>query len=303
MKEFFTLKKMLGAFIILIISTNSFAQKSDLRTKLQHIVDNHSATIGVSFLDLQSGDTLTINGSKHLPMQSVYKFHLALAILNQVDRGKLKLNQKIFIKKSDLIAKTWSPIKDKYPNGDISLTLSEILTFTVSQSDNIGCDILFDLIDGPIAVDQYIHSIGIKDVAIAKTESEMHQDEQAQFTNWSTPAAATDLLKLFYSGTLLSKKSNQFLWKIMSATSTGPSKIRGLLPKGTLVAHKTGNSGANKSGLTAASNDIGIITLPDGKHFAIAVFVSMTQEDEKTIDAIIAELTKTSWDYMINSKS
>ena len=208
MKEFFTLKKMLFALITLLIWTNSFAQISDLRTKLQHIADSHKVTIGFSFLDLQNSDTLTINGSKHLPMQSVYKFHLALAILNQVDRGELKLNQKIFIKKSDLVANTWSPIREKYPNGEIYLTLSQILAFTVSQSDNIGCDILFDLIGGPVAVDQYIHSIGIKDVAIVKTESEMHQDEQAQFTNWSTSVAATDLLKLFYSGILLSKKSN-----------------------------------------------------------------------------------------------
>jgi beta-lactamase class A len=302
MKEFFTVKGMICGFFLLIVSVNVFAQKNDLRKKLQTIVSAHAATIGFSLTDLQNGDTLTINGGKHLPMQSVYKFHLALAILNQVDQGKLKLDQKILVKKSDLLPGTWSPLREKYPNGEVLIPLSEILSYTVSQSDNNGCDLLFRLIGGPAKVNRYIHSLGIKKVAVTATEEQMHQNEQVQFTNWTTPAAATQLLKLFYDKKILSKTSYEFLWKAMTETSTGPNKIKGLLPAGTLAAHKTGNSGANKSGLTAATNDIGIVTLPDGKHFAVAVFVSMTKEDEKTTDSIIAELTKTSWDYLTTVK-
>ena len=302
MKGFFTIKWMICGVFLLTISVNGFAQKNDLRKKLQTIVSAHSATIGFSLVDLQNGDTLTVNGTKHLPMQSVYKFHLALAILNQVDKGKLQLDQKILVKKSDLLPDTWSPLRDKYPNGEVEIPLSEILSFTVSQSDNNGCDILFRLIGGPAKVNRYIHNLGIKEVAITATEEQMHQNDQVQFTNWTTPAAATQLLKLFYGKKILSKTSHEFLWKVMTETSTGPNKIKGLLPAGTLVAHKTGSSGANKSGLTAASNDIGIVTLPDGKHFAVAAFVSMTKEDEKAIDSIIAELIKESWDYLTAGK-
>lgn len=302
MKGFITLKKMIIAGLLLTISVNGFAQKNELRKKLQAIVISHAATIGFSLTDLQSGDTVTVNGTRHLPMQSVYKFHLALAILNQVDKGKLKLDQTILVKKSDLLPNTWSPLRDKYPNGEVEIPLSEILSYTVSQSDNNGCDILFRLMGGPAKVNQYIHSLGIKQVAIVATEEQMHKDENVQFTNWTTPVAATELLKLFYSRKILSKTSHDFLWKVMTETVTGADKLKGLLPAGTSVAHKTGNSGANAAGLTAATNDIGIITLPNGKHFAVAVFVSMTKEDEKASDLIIAELTKAGWDYMITEK-
>ena len=89
----------------------------------------------------------------------------------------------------------------------------------------------------------------------------------------------------------------------MVKASSGPNKIKGLLPKGTIVAHKTGSSGANAAGVTAASNDIGVVTLPNGKHFAIAVFVSMTKESEQATDRIIAECSKAAWDYLLGNKS
>jgi len=289
---------MICGVFILTASLNSSAQKNELRKKLQTIVHAHNSTIGFSLVDLQSGDTLTVNGGQHLPMQSVYKFHLALAVLNQVDQGKLQLDKKILIKKSDLLPNTWSPLRDKYPNGEVEVPLSEILSYTISQSDNNGCDILFRLLGGPAQVNRYIHSLGIKEVSIVATEEQMHKNEQVQFTNWTTPRAATQLLKLFYGKSLLSETSHEFLWKVMTETTTGPNKIKGLLPPGTPVAHKTGSSGANKAGLTAASNDIGIVTLPNGKHFAVAAFVSMSKEDEKATDQIMAELTKASWDYL-----
>lgn len=285
--------------VLLAITISCSAQNKDLKSKLQAIADAHPAVIGFSLLDLQNGKTVAINGNKHLPMQSVYKFHLALAILNQVDKGILSLGQKIPIQKSDLEADTWSPLRDKYPNGGVKVTLSELLTYTVALSDNNGCDILFKLIGGPAKVNSYIHSLGIQKIAIAATEREMHHDEYAQYTNWTTPAAACQLLNLFYKNTFLSKKSHDFLWKVMTETVRGATKIKGQLPAGTPVAHKTGYSGVNDKGVTAATNDIGVVTLPNGKHFAIAVFVTMTKEKEEINEATIAELTKISWDYFM----
>lgn len=282
---------------LLFISTHGFAQNLQLRKQLQSIVNAHPALIGFSLVNLENGDTLSINGGKHLPMQSVYKFHLALAVLNQVDQGKLRLDQQIPLTKSDLLPDTWSPLRDKYPNAGIKVPLSEILYATVSQSDNNGCDILFRLLGGTANVNRYIHSLGIKEIAIAGTESQMHADWQVQFTNWTTAGAATRLLQLFYSKKILSKTSQDFLWKAMTESLSGPNKIRAGLPAGTALTHKTGFSGANKEGLTAATNDIGIITLPNGKYFAIAIFVSMSKEDEKTNDAIMAQLSKASWEH------
>jgi beta-lactamase class A/beta-lactamase class A VEB len=96
---------------------------------------------------------------------------------------------------------------------------------------------------------------------------------------------------------LLSKKSYHFIWKIMRETETGKKRIRGQLPEKTIVAHKTGSSGANKDGLTAAVNDIGIVFLPDGQHFFISVFVANSKEDADTNEEIIADISKATWDY------
>nr|AMP47713.1 classA [uncultured bacterium] len=85
----------------------------------------------------------------------------------------------------------------------------------------------------------------------------------------------------------------------MIETTTGPKRLKGLLPDGTVVAHKTGSSDTNDKGITAATNDIGIITLPNGKHFAIAVYVSDSSEKSDVNEKIIAEICKSVWDYLI----
>ncbi|RQO66125.1 class A beta-lactamase, subclass A2 [Pedobacter sp. KBW06] len=279
-----------------VFSSALFAQNNPLQQKLDSIVSTKKADVGFSVMYLENQKIVSLNGDKHYPMQSVYKFHLALAVLNQVDQGKLKLDQKIFVKKSDLLQDTWSPLREKYLNGNVGLPLSEILKYTVSESDNNGCDILFRLIGGTGKADQFIKKQGIKEISITGTEEEMHKDDQVQFRNWTTPKAANNLLKKFLEGKVLKKTTEDFLMKIMEETVTGPGKIKGLLPKGTLVAHKTGNSGVNKEGITAASNDIGIVTLPNGKKMLISAFVSMSKESDQENDKIIAALTKAAFE-------
>jgi beta-lactamase class A len=85
----------------------------------------------------------------------------------------------------------------------------------------------------------------------------------------------------------------------MRETSTGPNRIKGLLPAGTVVAHKTGTSPTNDKGLAPATNDVGIVTLRNGKHFAIVVFVSDSTDDQQTREGEIARITKVVWDYYL----
>jgi beta-lactamase class A len=270
-----------------------------LKYKIEQITKTKDATVGISIRGIESKDSLNINGEKHFPMQSVFKFHIALAVLDQVDRGDLSLDQEILISKSELLPNTWSPIRDKYPAGNNKLTLAEIIKYTVAISDNNGCDILLKTIGGPENVEKYIHKLGIKDIAISFNEEEMHKDWNAQFSNWTTPKAATDLLVTFYTKNILSESGFNFLLKTMIETSTGKKRIKGQLPEGTIVAHKTGSSGTNDEGITAAANDIGIITLPDGKHFVISVFVTNSKENEETNEKIIADISKLAWDYFV----
>ncbi|MFN8348488.1 MAG: class A beta-lactamase, subclass A2 [Spirosomataceae bacterium] len=270
-----------------------------LRQKLQQIASSADGKLGIAVLDLSGKDTLTLNGKGHFAMQSVYKFHLGLAVLDQIDKGKFKLDQKILVRKKDLLPNTWSPLREKYPNGEVDIPLSELLQFTVAQSDNNGCDILFRLVGGPAFVDKYLKSIGIKEVAISTTEEEMHNDSKAQFTNWSTPWSAVTLLQKFYQKKMLSAAGHEFMWKTLAEATTGSQKLKGLLPKGTIVAHKSGLSGADNKGITAATNDIGIVTLPNGTHYAIAVFYGNTKMADKDSDRVIAEVSKAAWDYFM----
>ena len=291
------------ALLILTFYLQSYVANSQtglLKNKIEQITKAKQAKVGVAILGLDGKDTLTINGNVHFPMQSVYKFHLALAVLNQVDKGKLSLNQKIYINKTDLRKDTWSPLREKYPNGNVNIALSELIGFTVSQSDNNSCDFLFKFIGGPKKVNDYIHSLGVKDVAIMSNEEVMQADWNVQYTNFSTPVAAVQLLEKFHKKHILSKTSQDFLWKTMVETTTGSTKIKALLPKIAILAHKTGWSGSNKDGLTGATNDIGIVTLPNGKQFIIAIFVTNSMEKEATNDRMIAEIAKATWDYFIS---
>ncbi len=86
----------------------------------------------------------------------------------------------------------------------------------------------------------------------------------------------------------------------MAETPTKPNRIKGMLPSSTIVAHKPGTSSTNSQGITAATNDIGIVRLPNGKHFAIVVFVADSPEKEPVREGLIAQISKTAWDYYLN---
>lgn len=276
-----------------------FAQTASWYTKVDSIIRTADGHIGVAISSLEENDTLFVNDNDPFPMQSVFKFPLVLAVLHQVDEGKFQLDQKIHVGKDDLLPNTWSPLREKYPDGNIDLPLRELLKYTITLSDNNICDFLFRLMGGPQNVESYIHSLGIKNIVIRANEEEMHKSWDVQFKNHCTPKAMLGLLELFCKGDILSDSTEVFLWKTMTETTTGKDRIKGLLPKGTVVAHKTGFSGTNEQGITAATNDVGIVALSNGKHFAIAVFLSNSRADALTRDRIIAEIARVAWDHFL----
>ena len=293
------IKKYIVLLIMLLSVTSAYSQIDLLRSKIENILSGKRAKVGVAISSLDLKDTLSVNGNDRFVMQSVFKFHIALAIMNLVEEGKLSLSQEVFITKAELMPDTWSPLRDKYPEGNVKVTLDEILRFTVAQSDNNGCDILLKLLGGTSRVNDFIHSIGINDVSISKTEEDMHKGVEAQFANWTTPIAAGILLDKF-SNTYSQNKSLSHLWKIMTETTTGPKRLKGLLPEGTVVAHKTGSSDTNNEGMTYAVNDIGIVVLPDGRKYSIVVFVTNSYESYDDSEKIIADISKAAFDYFLD---
>ncbi|HJP63173.1 MAG TPA: class A beta-lactamase, subclass A2 [Mucilaginibacter sp.] len=289
--------KIFSFCLLFVVSFLNVAQAQDkeLLNQIKTISADSKGIVGVSILGLESRDTLNYNAQSRLVMHSVFKFPIAMTVLNLVDKGKYKLNQKIKIRKGDMLpAKMYSPLRDKYPDG-AEIPLSEILGYMVSQSDNTACDFLLKKIGGPKVVNDYIHSLGVKGISIVASETDMASAWEVQYTNWAKPAELVHLLDIFYSGKALSKESNDFLMKIMLATTTGPNRLRGLLPKDAVIAHKTGTSPTNAEGLSPATNDIGIITLPNGKHIAIVVMVCNSKADEATRDTVIAKIAKAAW--------
>lgn len=296
-------KKIQLLFLAVVLTVTGVCAQTieSLRNAIEQIVRSKNAIVGVAISGANGDDTLSSNGTEHFPMQSVFKFPIALAMLSEIDKGRFSLDQKIDIKKNELLPGLWSPIREKYPDG-VTLTITEIIEYTVALSDNVGCDVLLKLLGKPQKVETYMLTNGFNDISIKINEETMQSNWDLQFQNWTTPLEANRILQVFYENkdNQLSQKSYDFVWETMKTTQTGKNKLKGQLPEGTIVAHKTGWSGQNKStGITAASNDIGIVFLPDGSYFVISIFITASKEDEETNEKIIADITKAAWEYFI----
>ncbi|WP_241285743.1 class A beta-lactamase, subclass A2 [Chryseobacterium arthrosphaerae] len=293
--------KKISLLIILFISCIQLKSQSikDLKNKIHEIISAKNATVGVSLKGIEDQDTLSINGNKKTPLMSVFKFHIALAILNQVDKGKLKLDQKFFIKKEELLPDTWSPIRDQYPKGNMNLTLDQLLRYTVSHSDNNGCDILLNIIGGTAVVQKFINRQGIKDFTIKVNEQQMSSFDKF-YLNTTTPLATTELLEKFYNGKVLKKETTKYLYQIMVETSRGLTWMKAGLPEGTELAHRTGISSRNEDNVRAAMNDVGIVKLPGGKHYILSVYLKNINEEMADTEKIIADISRAVWEYYVS---
>jgi beta-lactamase class A len=289
-----------GIFSLILFSNALFAQENNLKAEIADISKEVDGIVGVGVMNLKSKETMIWNEDHKFPMQSVFKFPLAMTVLNLVDKKKLSLEQKIHLTKKDYFAKTYSPMRDKYPEAEVDVTLAELLTYTVSLSDNIACDILFRLVGGVKVVDNYIHSLGVTDIAIVANEEQMHSSWEVQYTNWCQPKAMLELLDIFYQGKKISKPGSDFLWKIMTDGPTGAKRIKGLIGSDALVAHKTGTSGSSSQGLMGGVNDVGIVKLKKGQDFAIVIYVSDTHAKTETSEEVIAKIAKVAANYFSN---
>lgn len=291
------IKTLFCGLLVSFASFQTYAQTTnELRQELDKIIAGKNATVGISIKNIEDKDTLSINGNLKAPLMSVFKFHIALAVLSKVDEGKLSLSQDIFIKKKDLHEDTWSPMKEDFPNGNVNLTLDKVLRYTVSHSDNNGCDILIDLLGGTKEVQKFINKQGVKDFVIKVNEQQMRTWKNL-YVNTTTPLATTELLEKFFKGQILKESTTKYLYQIMVETSRGLTWMKAGLPEGTELAHRTGISGTNDNNLRVAMNDVGIVKLPNGKHFILSVYLKDITEKKEDTEKIIADITKATWEY------
>lgn len=289
-----------SAFILLsLLPVSLFAQHNQLRTQLTQSIQGKKAEIGIAVI-LDSKDTVTLNNNAHYPLMSVFKFHQALALADYMSRKNIPLDTKLSIKADDLKPNTYSPLRDKYPQGGIDMSIADLLKYTLQQSDNNACDILFNYQGGVKTANDYIRSLGIDSCAIAFTENEMHQDVERAYLNWSSPLASARLLEIFLHQPIFGDVYKDFIYQTIVECKTGADRLSApLLGKNVTIGHKTGTGDLNGKGQMIACNDIGFILLPDGRTYSIAVFVKDSEEDMKTNSQIIADLSKVVYEYML----
>ncbi len=292
--------KLLSGWTFLSLTQISFAI-NPLQNQLDTLIRKYNAKIGVA-IRFDNQETITVNDHIQYAMLSTFKFPLALAVLNTLDKNGLPLNTEIYVTASDLLHDTYSPLRDARPEGNFKMGINELLKYSVSLSDNNACDILIKYLGGPAVIQNYLTISGISGITIIATEEMMHRTTNP-YLNQAHPSAAVKLLEKFVNKTLLSAPYQDFLEKIMLETTTGPDKLKGLLPSATPVGHKTGSSDRNADGLKAADNDMGFVLLPNGKHFTIAVFIMDSMENDKTNASIIAKIAKAAYDYYSDPKT
>jgi beta-lactamase class A len=234
-------------------------------------------------------------------MQSTFKLPLGVFVLHEVEQGKLSLGQPVRFEAGDIYPGTYSPLQDEYPKGDVDVPLRHILELTVGRSDNTGADILLRITGGPAALQQYLQTLGLHGFQVEDSERTLHDDERRQYRNWAEPAAFVRLLRRLADDSPLNAEHTKYLLDIMAASPSGAKRMRALLPQGTVVAHKTGTSGY-EGGMAAATNDVGLITLPDGRRLALAILVTDAHADEATVEHTIAAISRACYQAAAGTK-
>jgi len=210
--------------------------------------------VGVAALDLNSGETVSIKGNTPFPMASTVKVGIAALYLAQVDNGRRSLDDTI--------------------NGQsVRGLMRRMLVF----SDNRAADILFKDVGGPHALQAWLDDNGVKGLHVDRTIADLLSSKRDLWDrrDSSTPVAMVDLLQRIYKAQLIKPASRDYLLDVMAQCETGKNRIKALLP-GVPIEHKTGT-------LNGLADDVGFISLPDGRRVAVAIFTRGGNDRPRTI--------------------
>ncbi len=251
--------------------------------------------VGVAMVDTSRKKQFMLNQSKQFPMQSVCKLPISIAVLRLADEGKLSVQEKITIRKTDVLKSLRSPIKDAVDAGKTEFTIRELITRTICDSDNTTSDLLIKRAGGTGEIARLLSEAGIKGVRVDRSESVMQPDSMkiSKFLqdprDTAAPESMIDLLQKLYGGSLLSKESTALILEDLFNCRTGVTRLKAGLPRGWKLAHKTG-TGADVSGQNAGTNDVGVIVGPKGQTIYIAVFTKGSRAKLKVREALMAKI-------------
>lgn len=283
--------------------------------------------LGVALLDLKDRQSWSHRGNETFPMQSVFKLPLAVAVLQQVEAGKLRLDQPVTVTRKDFslfhspLAKAFKGERNDYP-------LSELIRLAAGQSDNTAADLLMREIGGPQVVTKMLRDGGIADLSVDRYERQFQPEiyglpgfgwdevvDEQQFRaqlkalkpryrlaslakaltdkrDASTPEASAAFLEALARGNWLREPAhNALLMKMITETRIGGARIKAGLPAGSQLAHRTG-AGLTTDGVNHATNDIGIATLPDGRRFVIVTYLAGSRAEAAEREAALAAVAR-----------
>ena len=284
-------------------------QQDLLRAEIERLGAGHDGEVGIAVLDVTNGWSVDYNGQAHLPQQSVSKLWVAITVLGAIDRGDFKLSDTVVIHKEDLSV-FHQPLRDRVGPGGYRTTIAQLLAAEIQQSDNAANDALIRQVGGPWAVQIAIVGKNLGEIRFGPGEKEM-QTAAAGLT-WkpeysfgrafwddreklpparrraaleaylanppdaASPLDIVDTLARLRRGELLSAESTAYLLDLMAGTQTGASRLRAGLEPGWRLQHKTG-TGQVMGALATGNNDVGLLTAPDGRVYAVAVMIGQSR--------------------------
>jgi beta-lactamase class A len=215
-----------------------------LEQRLAAMAAENPGEYGIAALDLATGEAISFNGDQAFPMASTMKIAVAAAYLAEVDAGRRSLD--------DIVAGT---------------SASKLMDAMIVRSDNRATDLLMAALGGPGAVDRWMQAHALAGMRVDRTIAQLlsARRDLRDIRDSSTPTAMLGLLRLIDTGTALRPESRRLLLDMMRRCATGSNRIRGILPPGATVEHKTGT-------LSGYTGDVGYLTSPDGRRIAVAFF-------------------------------
>lgn len=279
--------------------------------------------LGVAVLDLRDRALWSHRGRERFPMQSVFKLPLGITTLQAVEAGRLRLDQTVTISPREL-SLYHSPLAESFGAEPREFTLRELVRLATGESDNTATDVLMRVVGGPAAVTRTLTEGGIAGMRVDRYERVFQPEilglsgydwdraiDRAAFgkrvrsapegkrrasleasltdeRDSSTPEASVAFLEALAKGNWLREPGHQtFVMALISDRKVGQDRIKAGLPAGARLAHRTG-LGPTAGGLNHATNDIGLVTLADGRRFAIAIYLAGSTADPKARAAALA---------------
>ena len=272
-----------------------------LRDTLEAVASRCPGEMGIALI-MDSDDTLTVNNEDKYPLMSVFKLHQAMALCDMMERRGMGLDSVVVIPADQINPDTWSPMREEHGAGPVSLPVSALLRYTLMQSDNNASNYMFDNLLSVEATDSYTAAlIPRESFRLAVTEAEMFEDHSLCYENRSSPLGAALLIDRLCSDIAICTRDRDFIIRAMRECRTGTDRIVAPLAgkQGVSVAHKTGAGFRDPAtGILPAHNDVGFITLPDGRHYSLAVLVKDFKGSEAEAAKAIAEVSAAVYAYL-----